>query len=83
MRKLSKAKLLSERGTVKALVYAPCMPLPASPGMTGTGAPVTERLRYPHFADELGWYREFFAPIDSIGAFSFSATREFVIYYGG
>ena len=26
---------------------ADCGPLPASPGMTGTGAPVTEQLRCP------------------------------------
>ena len=34
------------------------------PGMTGTGAPVTERLRYG-FCRELGWYREYIilAPI--------------------
>ena len=33
-------------------------PLPALPGKTGTGAPVTERLRCLD-GDELGWYRDF------------------------
>ena len=31
------------------------------PGRTGTGAPVTEQLRY-RFSGELGWYREHLAP---------------------
>ena len=49
------------------------MPLPALPGMTGTGAPVTERLRYP-FGDELGWYREYIllAPIFRGGVYFFA-----------
>ncbi len=51
----------SERGTVQA----PCAALfPATskqPGMTGTGSPVTEQLRY-RLSGELGWYREHFAP---------------------
>ena len=34
-----------------------CQPLGVSPGMTGTGAPVTEQLRYL-FSGELGWYRD-------------------------
>ena len=37
----------SERGTVKALGVISCGPLLPMPGMTGTGAPVTEQLRYP------------------------------------
>ena len=38
--------------------------LPATskpPGMTGTGVPVTEQLRY-RLAGELGWYREHLRP---------------------
>ena len=35
-----------------------CAPLPALPGMTGTGAPVTEPLRCSAIRSELGWYRE-------------------------
>ena len=41
------SKFLSEREMVQALVLKDCKPLDALPGMTGTGAPVTERLRYP------------------------------------
>ena len=40
-------------------------PFPATsklPGMTGTGAPVTEYLRCRFFG-ELGWYRDNLAPI--------------------
>ena len=52
----------SERETVKALGIAVCAPLPVLPGMTGTGAPVTEQPRCP-VQDELGWYRVYYAPI--------------------
>ena len=46
--------------------------------MTGTGAPVTEHLRYC-VCSELGWYRDAnFAPIERAG-FIFL----FVIYFGG
>ena len=53
-----------------------CVPLPASPGMTGTGAPVTERLRYPVW-DELGWYRDYTRP------YFLGASYFFVFNYGG
>ena len=55
-------------GTVKA----PCADLfPATskqPGMTGTGAPVTEQLRC-RLCGELGWYRDLFAPTICRGGF--------------
>ena len=68
MRKPSKEETFSERGAVKALRRNLCKPLFASPGMTGTGAPVTERLRCPDFPDELGWYRESFSLAPIFGA---------------
>lgn len=69
MRKPSIVKAFSERGTVKALRQKLCQPLVASPGRTGTGAPVTERLRCLHFAGELGWYRDICRPYVFRGGF--------------
>ena len=51
------------------MVKALCQSLPAtskSPGMTGTGAPVTEQLRC-RLAGELGWYRELPRPYVGVG----------------
>ena len=49
------------------MVYAPlvvCLQATSKrPGMTGTGAPVIEHLRY-RICGELGWYRESFRPYD-------------------
>ena len=55
----------SQRPSERGMVRAPCVrPFPATsklPGMTGTGSPVTERLRCS-FGSELGWDRERLAP---------------------
>ena len=48
------------------------------PGMTGTGAPVTERLRCG-FCRELGWYREYIILAPIVGGEVFI----FVIICGG
>ena len=60
-------------------------PFPASPGMTGTGAPVTERLRCL-YAGELGWYRDLRRPY-CVGAAFLVGSGEFTFssdnFYGG
>jgi hypothetical protein len=63
MRKPSKVAAFQREGIGASPQHVLCEPLPALPGMTGTGAPVTEQLRCP-FSDKLGWYREsiFLAP---------------------
>ena len=49
---------MSEEGMVRALWVCRLRAASVLPGMTGTGAPVTERLRYRRFSGELGWYRD-------------------------
>lgn len=50
MRKQSIFGSQSEKGTVEALCIPEVQATFASPGMTGTGAPVIEHLRHPAFA---------------------------------
>ena len=47
---------MSEEGTVRALGRDRLRATSVRPGMTGTGAPVTEQIRCCRFS-EAGWYR--------------------------